>query len=613
MSYPLFLQTLTEDGRTWYLTAAQDGRRGLGFVSETGDLRSHVAWKHDPSGALLDGQAQHVFLALNSEGKAGLRHRLAKGATPDAWKVEGGRVIHGATGKVLTVTRAPDGHPTGLAAVDATAAGIGDVVAPVPSNIITNILASPGSSPAFPPFDTDTEPQAYAYIMQNIPLGLPPSQQPTDLRAVYPTLSVDLTAATSWLTSVQYPSGVSFTQPDWTAVITQLQQEIACCNNVRSLYSYYDQFNTYLFSAENSALSTMQGKLDIDDETTCNYIAGAFIEGIIYAVASATGAGGGFIANVLAAGYNTALASGALGNEQLEIAFTNLRAQLDTDNDSVVKVIGQQEEQLLSNWSWMQAVSGDCGPGGPLSFSSTSLSNAETAGLAGYCAMAMQTVMPAIASVGIDAFSTQPPPSPEDNQWTLPCGTGVNTNFSMWFITPNFPVTPGLLQTYLWSAGILQQDVFLNLNGWNLNNTWYFNNSPWEGSAETNGDAVVIGILVNETTGNLAVQTTPAGDGSQTMLVPANVTLPAGGVIMVAAADSDGPAITIQINGQSNPPPSLQLSQSVGAWKGGTVSVGNLQAWQSLQCNVGQIVQPVFGAPGFGIPGQVQLIIAIPT
>ena len=437
-------------------------------------------------------------------------------------------------------------------------------------DLITNILAQGAQNPQpYVPFTGD------ALAAYNAVGTL---WQVADARSQYWDLTFDLTTHDALLTPPHYPGDSSgFTLEIWKKVCNTLQDEIAQVGNVRTLYANFATFNTAVFVNEQASLDLIQTGLQLADTSQATLWPGMLAEGIFYAVFSALGPEGAFIANVVSAAWNTSLAANTWNPaQQLDVEYQNILATMKASWKAVSDTATAQETTILQDWGMTQAVSALCG--NQLATNPTQAQQAQNVGEAQFCATVMQMMMPTTCAITATVYGTGSPPAETTNSWVFGAGDQSWCEFQLMMNVDNYstPVPSDMLENYVWPAGVSRQDIFLSQNGWQLPYA-NFTINGWWGSFATDDDSALLIFLINNSSVDLLVQAAPTNSG-QTTFVPTSATLNQGDSVMFAAADPAGPSLDFGIwfsgyGGGSVA--SCTVSETVGTLRGGLVSVTN--------------------------------------
>ena len=470
-------------------------------------------------------------------------------------------------------------------------------------DLITNVLAQGAQNPQpYPPFTGDDE---TAYAAACALWGV------DDIRSQYWSLTFDLDAHTQFLTPQYYPGDSSgFSLDVWKQVCAQLSTEIAAVGDVRALYSTFNGFNTVVFVNQQANLTLIQTGLTLADTADTPLWPGALVEGIFYAIFSALGPVGAFIANVVSAAWNTALAAGTWNpTQQLTVEYQNLLTTLLANWNAVTKTAAAQETAILQDWGMTQAVSQLCA--NQLSIDPQQLQNAENIGEAQFNVIVMQTMMPTVCAITGTMFGTGAAPSSTTNNWVFYAQNGTWCEFALVMDVDNYSgaVPSSLLDTYVWGAGVSRQDIFLAQNGWLLP----YDNvaiNGWYGSFSTDSDSALLVFFMNNTPVDLLIK--PASSNAdQTELLTEDVLISSNQFGMFAAAYHHGPSLDFGVwfggyGGGSVA--SCTVSETVDTLEGGTVSVSNAN-WVDNFYLTSVTVNGNWGSGDNGAPGVAVLNI----
>lgn len=437
-------------------------------------------------------------------------------------------------------------------------------------NLVSNVLAAGQANPQSYPAFTGTQLAAYQAVCKLWGVQ--------DIRDQYPNINFDLDSHTGDLTPANYPGGdCGFTLDDWNAVCNQLNTEIGAVGNVRTLYQNFSDFNTAVFVDEAATLKTIEDGLALADTDTVSLWPGVLVEGVFYAVFSAMGPVGGFIANVVSAAWNTALAAGDWDpTQQLQVEYDEILGTLLQSWSNVTDKAAKQETDILQDWGMTQAVSSLCG--NQLSSTPAQLAQAQDLGEAQFAAGVLQMMMPGTCAISGSLFNTGPHPSSTDDSWGLLLINGTWCMFSLVMQEGGYvnPVPSNLLQ-YIWAAGTPKTDVFLGQNGWNLPYE-NFTINGWEGSVATDNDSAMLVFFLNNTNKQLSVLSSNPYGSDQTVFTPPGSGMEPGGVAFFAAAYKDGPRLDFQVSSNtydSGSVVSCTVSETVGDVQAGTIAVSD--------------------------------------
>lgn len=464
-------------------------------------------------------------------------------------------------------------------------------------DLISNVLAQGAAHPVPYQVFTGDELAAYQAVCQK--LGV------QDLRQEY--TNINYAPSTSDLDPQDYPQGASFSLDTWNSVCDVLKGEIYAVSQVRALYGNFSAFNLTVFVDEDATLANIQTDLVIDTSTQVNLAPATFVEGILYTVFSAMGPAASFLANVAATAWNTALAAGQWNpSEQLEVDYASLLSTLLGKWEAVTTTAADQETAILQDWGMTQAVAALCK--NQLNVTSAQLAQAQDLGVAQFGTTVLQMMMPAVCAITGTLFGQGTPPAQTSTNWVLQLPNGTWCELSI--VVPvdgkffDKPVQSELMDDYVWAAGVPRQDVFLGQNGWQLPYGDIVV-TGWEGSPETDSDSALLVAFINRTGVALTVRsaTTP-GYSDQQVLVGGEVSIDPGGLAVFCAAYSDGPSMDFSVwyGGYNSSVASCTVSQSVGAWKGGTVAVSNAN-WVDGYSLASQTMNGTYGTGPNGAPG----------
>ena len=470
-------------------------------------------------------------------------------------------------------------------------------------NLVSNVLAAGQANPQPYPAFTGTQLAAYQAVCKLWDVS--------DVRAQYPNLTFDLDAHAALLTPQSYPGdGNGFSKDDWNAVCQELKLEIGAVGNVRQLYANFGQFNLAVFVNEGDTLQAIKDGLQLADTDTTPLWPGALVEGIFYAVFSALGPVGGFIANVVSAAWNTAQAAGTWNPaQQLQVEYQDILNTLLQNWNNVTDVASQQETTILQDWGMTQAVSALCG--NQLASNSEQVQQASTVGEAQFAAGVLQMMMPGTCAITGAMFYTGTPPAAADNTWVLHLNNGSWAQMSLMMQVDNYAnAVPSNLLDYIWAAGIPKRDVFLGQNGWQLPYD-NFSINGWEGSFATDNDSAMLVFFINDTEANMYVNASNPYDGDETVFLPDSCGLPAGGYALFAAAYKDGPRLDFGVFSNTYDKGSVvscTVSETVDDVEAGTISVSNAN-WVDGFTMSSVTVDGNWGSGDRGAPGVAVLAI----
>ncbi|QFI69575.1 hypothetical protein [Sinorhizobium alkalisoli] len=477
------------DGSSGHLVGGLTNRPGIAFTPADAIHGQRLAiWRLTDDNALELGQRPGTVLGLSPEGTLEFHH-LANGRKPaeqDCWTIDTkNRLIHQVTGKRVKVSRS-DGAPVSLVLGDAADDNQDTPTIQEWAAQIDSCLKPPLPNPAFPPFG-DGGPgynAAYQWIEQQL-LG----STSVDLRSKYlqaGNLVANLKSDLLNLTCPTNPSG--FTSAEFSTVQTTLEAEMTDVLNVNSLYAISQSFYNAVMGQETAELTTLGTALqEAAQQAPGNptLVAATFFENILYAVFSLFGTGGGFIANVMATAFNTAVAAGALNGNPKTFNFTALQQQLMNQLEAIQSTMAQQQDTILSYRSTMEAVSNlyrDC------TYTNTMQIQAEQAGTWSYLQQILQAVLPNLCQICVIYFTsdTSTNSAPSYAQYAYNNGSA---GFIYYVQMQNGADFPEAVASQLFSGPVIQQDpqeFYFGMNGWN----WADIQSPSQ-SFDSGNDMVV--------------------------------------------------------------------------------------------------------------------------
>ncbi|HET6606474.1 MAG TPA: hypothetical protein VFG62_07390, partial [Rhodopila sp.] len=478
----LFVHLPAADGSAGHLLGALQGEPGISFTPAGKPHTKRLAtWRLTDDGALELGQRRGTILGVAPDGTLRFHHLPAGQAvaSADRWAIGSkNRLMHKASGRTIKVGRT-NGAPTSLVLRDESEDDDQDPTIQEWGQAIQHYLTPPLPNPAFAPFGDGSAgyTAAYQYIEQLL-LG----NTTTDLRTYYQQAGNLIIGMRQNLESYACPSDpVGFDSDQFETVKATLLSEMGCVMNVNSLYSISQGFYNAVISNDNNEISILGTALtNAGSQAPSNptLTAATFFEGILYTVFSVFGPEGGFIANVMAAAFNTAVASGALSTQAQTLDFTELQQQLQIQLQSIQSTLAQQQDTILSYGTIMQEVS-NIYTSSP--YTNEDVVNAQQAGIFAYVQQILQQVLPPLCQIGVIYFSSGTSTSPAPDYATYQYNN-LSANFIYYIQMRNGANFPDTVTTELFNDppaasnpnGLtLTQDpkeFYFGLNGWQWTN-----------------------------------------------------------------------------------------------------------------------------------------------
>ena len=322
------------------------------------------------------------------------------------------------------------------------------------------LLAQPATG--FPMMKDKGELTAYEYISANVnPVA------PKGIRAEYTNSQVDkdsyLTQISSDTTTFNAQSaGVS--QEDWSATSNQIKAELQDCLTVIDVFANWSALAALVFQTSSLAVSTIADALSVSQSSKTSLILGTVAEGMLYTAISAVPGAGGVVGNLMQTAYNAVMAANNYNPGTIDGDVAELQAALLNSNIEVLKVLGEEQNRILKNWSMMKEIN-------TMSTLSTSHPNSlfwdgdTTDGdllgplTKGYSLSVAQALLP--VQYQIYAWLQQNPGISNSSNWSESgIGGAVNHYDLMGSGNAN-----AALNT-LWSYGAYPQSLFNGLGGW---------------------------------------------------------------------------------------------------------------------------------------------------
>jgi hypothetical protein len=339
------------------------------------------------------------------------------------------------------------------------------------------LLAQPETG--FPMAKDQGEKTAYEYISANVN---PPA--PNGIRAEYTNSAVD---KSSYLTQITSDTGIfnagsaGVSQSDWDATSNQIQAELEACLTVINVFSNWSTLAELVFQTNSLTVSTIADALAVNQNSKASLILGTVAEGMLYTAISAVPGAGGIVANLMQTAYNAMMAANNYNAGTIDGDVAQLQAALIENNTALLKVLGDEQNRVLRNWSMMQEINkmSTLSASHPNSlYWDGDTTNADLLGplTKGYSLTVAQALLP----VQYKIYSyLQQPPSGGGNytvNWTEPVIGGVVNQYAL------VNASQSVLNT-LWSYGVYPQSFFNGLGGWKNMQTDIQAVNPW-GSAQ---------------------------------------------------------------------------------------------------------------------------------
>lgn len=444
-------------------------------------------------------------------------------------------------------------------------------------NLITNAIAAGGA-----PYQTFTGDYALVYQYLCNLIG-------TDIRSQYVNTNDNLaTTLGTYYTDRYYEDGNGFTKDEFNYVIDILATELKDVDNVIQLYDNWATFYSNVFNVNSDILTTISSDLQVAAETPVSTVPATVIEGLIYAVVSTVGTAGGFVANIISAAWNTVNAANgasAPSTQPILSEFANLMQDLIDQFQTVNAETTTQANQILANWGMTQAVGALAL--NQLAATTTDVDNAGDAATAAFGVSAAQSLMNVSCAVTGNMFNSGAAPAAQTNTWVIQADTWSELSLTM---QSNGDAVPSsVLQTYLWDAGVSQQDVFLAQNGWNLPYMGNWTVNGFTAGTASDNDAVLLLFVVNASSTSLLAEATTSS-AEQTGLTQMTQNLNGGAFVLFAAGYTDGPQLNFGgYGGDTNSVVSCNVSIVVHDYRGGAVTTDpnaingwtiNVQTWE---------------------------------
>ena len=545
MKHFLYLQVHGNDGQPGQLLGNTFGNPALGTSPAAAEVCGRRAlWRLNDDGTLELGGSFGTVLDADNGGRLHLRARAPGVAT---WKIDsGGKLLHAASGKGVSLNAALSSNQAVLSDSGNDSSTPAQTYVTALGDAIQAILDMPQAG--YTQFQ-NSQLSAYQWIISQLPMLIG-----GDLRAEYTRTDFEPGTILTLLTALTYPGSTSFTSADFSTVQSTLSTELTYASAVVTNMGQTVLFWQQVFGDDSGYLDSLQTDLTAASNAppSVSLVIATLFENILYTAFSLFGAPGGFIANIMATAFNTAVAymsthgGGALSFAQLQ---DNLRIGLD----QVLTEIAIQKDTILSNGNMAQSFATFVHQNAP---TNTGLNNSKLTAEYVYLLQVLQNVLPGLCTWSGQYFvaaNTQPPSGvPSYNSLSYSNSEG---NFVFSLQMNSGQAVPQLVSTLLctgsWIAasGANPAAMFLGLEGWNWTSAMAVNN-------QFGANALIISIA-NATTSTFTIAAIPKqGDIEQPPLAKGStsvtVNLAPSGLAIIVSSYSGGLETKIKITPASN-------------------------------------------------------------
>lgn len=461
MKHFLYLHLRDSSGQAGHLLGNTLGNSALGLSQAAQEASGRRAlWRLNDDGTLELGGSFGQVLDIDSGGRLHLRPAEA-GAS--RWTIDNhGRLKHAVSGK--SVVRAANGG-SHLQLRDTS----GDSDTPAQlyvdslAQAVDTILALPKQG--YTQFQ-GSQALAYQWIIAQLPMLMG-----GDLRLDYTRIDFEPDMILGRLNRLTYPAGAVFSQNDFNTVINSLLTELETASAVITNMTQTVQFWQQVFSDDSGYLNSLQTDLTEAAQSTpsVSLVLATLFENILYTAFSVFGVEGGFIANVMATAFNTAVAYISTHGQE-PLSFAQLQDNLRTGLDTILTQLVLQKDTILSNGNMAQSFAAFVHQHAP---TNTGLNNAKLTAEYVYLQQVLQNVLPGMCTLVGKYFVSKddaPPSSvPTYNALAYHNNEG---RFLFWVQMKNGSALPKIVSdlmcngAWMQAAGANPEAFFLGLEGW---------------------------------------------------------------------------------------------------------------------------------------------------